>query len=159
MVVFPLVPVIPTSVMRSDGRPKNAAETGPIASRTDRTTTWAAAGASTVRSTTRTVAPRPTASGANVVPVLPAAGDAEEQGARPDVARAIGEAPHDGPRVADQLRVRAGRGEERVQRPAGVGRADRSAGHTDSVREAGSQNPRRHVGGAGDASLAWPGSP
>ena len=41
VVVFPLVPVTPTSGKASDGRPKNAAEIGPIAHRTRGTTTCA----------------------------------------------------------------------------------------------------------------------
>ena len=40
MVVLPLVPVTPTTVSASDGWPQNASAIGPIASRTERASSW-----------------------------------------------------------------------------------------------------------------------
>ena len=67
VVVFPFVPVTPTRGKRSDGRPKNAADIGPIARRTDGTRTCAHETA-TARSATTTTAPRDSASGAKSCP-------------------------------------------------------------------------------------------
>ena len=63
-VVLPLVPVIPTTGILSEGWPKNAAEMGPIARRTLGTSTWVTApfpSVSTQRSTTSARAPARTA--------------------------------------------------------------------------------------------------
>ena len=56
VVVFPFVPVTPTSGKRSDGRPKNAADIGPIAHRTVGTMTCAQP-TGTGRSATTATAP------------------------------------------------------------------------------------------------------
>ncbi len=70
IVVFPLVPVTPTMAIRSPGRPKNAADTGPMASRTDGTRTWITSRGNH-RSTTRATVPLPTASSAKSCPSWP----------------------------------------------------------------------------------------
>ncbi len=67
VVVFPLVPVMPSTGSARDGSPWNRAATGPIDRRTDRTLAWGTAGATT-RSTMSATAPRSTATAANSWP-------------------------------------------------------------------------------------------
>ena len=90
VVVFPFVPVTPTSGNRSEGRPKNAADIGPIAHRTFGTTTCAHA-TGTGRSTTTATRPRVLGRRREVVSVHVFAGDAEEQRAGPDLAGSVGD--------------------------------------------------------------------
>jgi hypothetical protein len=81
-VVFPFVPVTPTVRNRPAGSPKNAAETGPIASRTAPTHICVASRGSQ-RSTRSAVAPRATASPARSCPstLLPGTQKKSEPGA------------------------------------------------------------------------------
>jgi hypothetical protein len=67
VVVFPFVPVTPTTVIASAGCPKNAAEIGPIAARTSGTLIWGTS-RSNQRSTTIAVDPRESASPAKAWP-------------------------------------------------------------------------------------------
>ena len=67
IVVFPFVPVMPTIVSASAGRPNSAADSGPIAARTDATRSCGTS-RSSHRSTTRAPAPARTAATANACP-------------------------------------------------------------------------------------------
>ena len=88
MVVLPFVPVMPTIVSRSDGRPATAAASGPIAARTDATWT-SATPRPNGRSHSSATAPCATACGGEVVAVGDGAGHAGEQRAGHDVARVV----------------------------------------------------------------------
>ena len=67
MVVFPFVPVTPSIVIASAGSRNARAAIGPIASRTERTSTWGAA-TSSQRSTTSAAAPASSAARAKSCP-------------------------------------------------------------------------------------------
>ncbi len=64
VVVLPLVPVTPSTANRADGSPQAAADTGPMAARTEATCTSAATARPSRRSTSRAAAPAATAAGA-----------------------------------------------------------------------------------------------